>query len=769
MPPPRALAIITAAPHFEWEGRLWSHTPYVREIDLWSHLFDRVVLVGPTEPGPPPGDCIPFESTRVQLRAVPATGGDHLRDKVRQLLLLPVLAWRIVRACATTDATHVRCPGNVGLIGILVAPMLTRRLVAKYAGQWNGFPGEKWTVRLQRAVLASRWWRGPVTVYGEWPGQPRHVVPFFTSVLSDEQIERARASRRPARSPGEIRLLYVGRLSGPKHVDALIRAVALLVRKGISVTASIVGDGAERTELERLARDEGVARLVHFVGAVGIDEVLAHYEQADTLVLISQSEGWPKAIAEAMTFGLVCVGSARGMVPQMLGDGRGIVVDPGDHIALAEALEVLALDPARADAMAERASTWGRRHSLEQLEAAIAALLREWWGEPVGRSTRRSVLHVTDSLAAGGAERMAVNLVNGLTRSRFRPSLCTTRRDGILAAEVAPDVKRIALERTTRIQDLRAVLRLARHLRRERVDVLHAHGTSLFISAAACVLAPRTVLVWHDHLGANIASRPGRRWLYKLGASRTAHVITVTRALEHWATTALGVPSDHVSTIPNFVVPTGEAVAPDLPGVPDHRVVCVANLRREKDHAGLVAALAEVVEQVPDAHGLLVGERSDPQVAAEVERLVARLGLDDAVTLLGARSDVGGILAGCAVGVLPSRSEGFPLALLEYGEHALPTVATDVGECANILDHGRAGRIVPPGQPHELAEAVIGLLRDEASATRLGQELHRQVQERFSPAVVLAGVEAVYDQVTGVTAPARGTARAASPPDQAPR
>ena len=74
---------------------------------------------------------------------------------------------------------------------------------AKYAGQWSGFPGEPWSVRLQRWLLGSRWWRGIVTVYGQWPNQPKHVVPFFTSVMTPQQIDRARqiaSSKRPVES-----------------------------------------------------------------------------------------------------------------------------------------------------------------------------------------------------------------------------------------------------------------------------------------------------------------------------------------------------------------------------------------------------------------------------------------------------------------------------------------------------------------------------------------------------------------------------------------
>jgi glycosyltransferase involved in cell wall biosynthesis len=274
------------------------------------------------------------------------------------------------------DAVHVRCPGNLGLLGVLLAPRVSRasrRIIAKYAGQWTGFPGEAWTVRLQRALLRSGWWKGPVTVYGSWPDQPSWIVPFFTSVLDREQIERARSiadgrGRVPKERP---RVLFVGRLSRAKNVDVILKAAA---RTGLPCT--VVGDGPERGALEMQAARLGVA--ADFAGAVDFDRVLGFYETHDILVLASETEGWPKAIVEAMAFGLVCVGSDRGLIPQILGEGRGFVVPPRDVDALTAALR-RADDPSQATAIVERAAAFGQRYSLEDLREALRELMTERW------------------------------------------------------------------------------------------------------------------------------------------------------------------------------------------------------------------------------------------------------------------------------------------------------------------------------------------------------------------------------------------------------
>src|SRR6266436_3400205 len=136
------------------------------------------------------------------------------------------------------------------------------------------------TWRLQRALLRSRWWRGPVTVYGNWPDQPSHIVPFFTSVLSNEQLTRARAhAKKPSNA---LHVLFVGRLTKSKNVDVLLEAMAGMKA---NVTCTIVGEGSERTALATYARQLGLNGEIRFVGGASFEQVLDWYERSDVLVL----------------------------------------------------------------------------------------------------------------------------------------------------------------------------------------------------------------------------------------------------------------------------------------------------------------------------------------------------------------------------------------------------------------------------------------------------------------------------------------------------
>lgn len=358
---------------------------------------------------------------------------------------------------------------------------------------------------------------------------------------------------------------------------------------------------------------------------------------------------------------------------------------------------------------------------------------------------RVSVLHLVDTLDPGGAERVAVNLVNHLSRERFRPFLGTTRREGALAAEILPDVGRIALHRA-RTLDLGALRRLLAFVRENDVAILHAHASALFFAQLATIAAPHLKIVWHDHFGRYLEEeRPA--WLWGPFVRRTAAVVAVNEDLARWSRERLGVEAGRVCYLPNFVPDTPEVPVPDLPGEPGKRVVCVANLRAQKDHPNLLRAFALVLRDEPEARLLLAGAEVEAGYAARVREEAAVFGGGgDRAVFLGSRPDVPALLRGCDVGVLASSSEGFPLSLLEYGRAGLAAVATRVGQCPEVLAEGEAGVLVPPGDPAALASAILDLIRDPARRAVLGERLARRVREHYSPAAVMARLEAVYDR-----------------------
>ena len=144
------LLIVSSVIHYRHGSGLFAYGPYAREVDIWADLFPEVIIAAPCRDEAPPGDCLGFTRPNISLRRQAETGGETFKAKAEQVLKLPTLVWGLSSAMREADAIHVRCPGNLGLLGIVLAPLFSRYLIATYAGQWCCDPSEAWRVRFQR-------------------------------------------------------------------------------------------------------------------------------------------------------------------------------------------------------------------------------------------------------------------------------------------------------------------------------------------------------------------------------------------------------------------------------------------------------------------------------------------------------------------------------------------------------------------------------------------------------------------------------------------
>ena len=382
-----ALCIVSHVIHLRHREQIHAYGPYAREIEIWADLFDEVIIAAPVRKEEPTGFAIPINRRNVSLSPQMETGGKTLSAKLLQLLSLPIHIFRLCRAIRRADAIHVRCPGNLGLLGVILAPLFSKKNIAKYAGQWPDYDGEPWSFRLQKKILRSRWWNSPVTVYGEWPGEPQHVVPFFTSMMTREQVADAGAVSSEKNLEVPIRIVFSGRLSKEKGVHHLIEAIGILKERGLAVEVAIVGNGAEFDSLQKQVAALGIADQVKMIGDVQYEAGLEYFKWGHILVLPSQSEGFPKVLAEAMCHGMVCIGTNSGLVPKML-EGRGIVLDSVSAKSIADAIEEISSDADRFEKMSRAGVEWASQYSIEGLREALQELMEKSWGVSLGRGGR---------------------------------------------------------------------------------------------------------------------------------------------------------------------------------------------------------------------------------------------------------------------------------------------------------------------------------------------------------------------------------------------
>ncbi len=159
-------------------------------------------------------------------------------------------------------------------------------------------------------------------------------------------------------------------------------------------------------------------------------------------------------------------------------------------------------------------------------------------------------------------------------------------------------------------------------------------------------------------------------------------------------------------------------------------VITVARLHPLKGHSYLVAAASRILESFPETVFLLVG---DGDYKKWIKEEIISCGLNKVFHFLGNRADIPQLLALSDLFVLPSISEGMPLAVLEAMAAKVPVVATSVGGIENILVNGESGILVEPGKPESLSEAVTILLKDKRLCQSIIDKAYFQVINKFSP------------------------------------
>jgi glycosyltransferase involved in cell wall biosynthesis len=178
---------------------------------------------------------------------------------------------------------------------------------------------------------------------------------FKTSYSSIELLEEAFAAapRQWERPPCPIRIIAVGSMEQMyKGFDVLIDAVGRCLRKGLDLELELVGDGRFRSTLEGHVRVHGIERKVTFAGRVSSGAAIReHLDRAHLFVLPSKTEGLPRAMVEAMAWGLPCIGSAVGGIPELLSPED--LVDRGDVVALANKIVEVVSQPGRLARMSE--------------------------------------------------------------------------------------------------------------------------------------------------------------------------------------------------------------------------------------------------------------------------------------------------------------------------------------------------------------------------------------------------------------------------------
>lgn len=367
------------------------------------------------------------------------------------------------------------------------------------------------------------------------------------------------------------------------------------------------------------------------------------------------------------------------------------------------------------------------------------------------------VIQVIDNLGFGGAESMAVNIANLLHQKGHFSAICGTRVGGVNEEKLEGDIPKLILDRRY-FFDLKALTTFTKYCKKNQIQIVHAHSSSIFFVIQAKFLGLKAKLVWHDHSGVSQAINDHKNFRKVKGGWKhyvynsvisilkpyISYVIAVNDLLKGWAINDMKMPPDRVMMIENFpLLQKAEKVNKiDLPGLVGKRIVQLANIRKEKAHQFSLAIASEVLNKNPDWSFLYVGKHFENEVYEDFKKQIENHPFKNQIHYLGGRTDVTDILSNSDIAILTSSSEGLPVVILEYGMTQLPVVTTDVGQCADVV--GENGFIVSFGAVNHFAEKLEQLINNPELRKKMGQGLQNQITKYYSADAAYEKLNKVY-------------------------
>lgn len=362
---------------------------------------------------------------------------------------------------------------------------------------------------------------------------------------------------------------------------------------------------------------------------------------------------------------------------------------------------------------------------------------------------RIRVLHLLTTMPVGGAEDLVAGIMRGLDPQRFSVAVATLGLPGPVGEELQNqgydvislglDVKRNSFWRLTRA---------VRHLlKAQRPNILHTHlyHPNLYGRLGALGLGLSGVLAAVHNSYTRIKSHRSV-WNFLL-AYVTDRILVGSRQVWQDVRHYDRISASRLLLLP-YGIPLAELVTPlsreearKRLGVSGLVVGAVGRLEDQKGHTHLLTALPEVRQEIPNLLVLLVGEGRRQE---DLKRQVQALGLQETVRFLGTRRDLPEIFRALDLFVQPSLWEGLPLSLLKAMGAGLPVIATRVGGSLEAIEDGVNGRLVAPGDPKALAQAMLELLRQPQERQRLADAARRTVTARYSLEAMISQLEKLY-------------------------
>jgi glycosyltransferase involved in cell wall biosynthesis len=367
-------AVITHVPHVIEQNQYFAYAPYVDEMNIWAKNVSELVIVAPISSTEITAVDRAYTHPKIKFIAINTFDILSLKRLFRSVIKIPKISLQIYKAMQYADHIHLRCPGNIGLLGCLVQIAFpSKPKTAKYAGNWDPKSHQPWTYKLQQWILSNTFLTRnmQVLVYGQWEGITHNIKPFFTATYTE--ADKKLINKRILNET--IEFVFVGTLVAGKNPLYAIQIIEKLIQKGYNVNLTLYGDGSERGKLEQYCIANNLKSNITFKGNQTKETIQKAYQQSHFVILPSDSEGWPKVIAEGMFWGCVPIATKISCVPYMLDNGnRGVLLDMDLENDILQ-IEYVLNNQRLYDEKQSTGLEWSRKYTTDVFESEIKKLL----------------------------------------------------------------------------------------------------------------------------------------------------------------------------------------------------------------------------------------------------------------------------------------------------------------------------------------------------------------------------------------------------------
>jgi glycosyltransferase involved in cell wall biosynthesis len=369
------IIVISSAPLVSKNDILSGYSPYIREMEIWARHAGEIAFVCPVLQSEQGQLLMRLDFPVAKVFPVKSFDVKSIQGMLRAVRFAFFNFYTIYKAMRWADHIHVRCPGNISLIGCFVQMFFPgKKKTAKYAGNWDPKAKQPLSYKIQRWILANTFLTRnmQVLVYGQWPNSTHNIKPFFTATYRESE----KTDVLPRQLSDEIKFIFVGTLSEGKQPLYALQLIEALNKLGRRASIDFYGEGKQREPLESYIAKNSLIHFAKLKGNSTAQEMIAVYKESHFLVLPSKSEGWPKVVAEAMFWGCIPLATAVSCVPYMLGNGtRGVILQTKLESDVNTLTTLLDNQP-EYDAKVSQGIGWSRQFTLDLFEKEIKALLQ---------------------------------------------------------------------------------------------------------------------------------------------------------------------------------------------------------------------------------------------------------------------------------------------------------------------------------------------------------------------------------------------------------